>query len=120
MTDTPQPYSPRYTFQTTEIEDFRLGLGGAVLNGHGSFTESDAPPVPNLIAPQGRLHLALENGTALLHALAQSGLLPTQQIAMAQMMLGMLAQPDGSGDRLTSTLDFGPGTRLLVNGQRLR
>ena len=54
-----------------------------------------------------------------LTALAQSGLLPQQQLMGAQMKLGMVTRPDGP-DRVTSDLEFGPGERFVVNGIQMR
>lgn len=110
---------PRFKFHAADLEDLRLGLGGAVLSGYGAFVEN-TDPVPGQPAPQGTLHLALDKGRALLLSLVQAGLIPQQQLNAVQMMLSMFAQPDGDGDRLTSTLEFGPSTRMVINGTQVR
>lgn len=104
-------------FAPLTIQSLRLGLGGALLTGAGELLLS-----PSLIRTEaeGRLSFTLDNGLALLRGLVQAGVIPQDKLMGMQMMLGMIAKPDGDGDRLISNIDVGPGERLVVNGTQIR
>jgi hypothetical protein len=55
----------------------------------------------------------------LIDTLSTMGLLPTDQVMGARMMLGLFTVPVGD-DELTSTIEVNAEGHILANGQRLQ
>ncbi|WP_138465032.1 DUF2125 domain-containing protein [Poseidonocella sp. HB161398] len=111
------PMAVPFGIDAVEIRKLLLSLGGAVLEGQGAFQlETGAEGLPE---PVGKMDLSLENGLALLDGLIAAGVIPQEQAFGLRMMLGVVARPDGDGDRLVSEIELEPGRNLVLNGMRM-
>lgn len=104
------------------VNDLRLAVAGAELEGNGAFTfdNTDLSTFPGMPKPTGALDLELTGGNQLLDTLVAMGILPQEQAMGARMMLGLFARPGSGPDSLTSRIEINDEGQVLANGQRLR
>lgn len=107
---------PPATLHQVTLQDFLVGFENARVTGQGAvdFSNEGSEPMPNA----GALNFTLEGVPALLEKLGGLPMVDAQIIAGAQGMLGMFTSA-GAGDTLTSTIEFGEGGAVTVNGQRV-
>lgn len=112
---------PPVDFEVLTLENLRLAVAGAELTGAGGLDFSQAPEgaLPGMPGVSGQITLGLAGGNALVGTLVAMGLVPQEQAAMAQMMMGMLARPVGD-DQLESVIELGADGSISANGTPLR
>ena len=103
------------------LDDLTLEAAGASVNGAGGFTfdNSDMETFDGLPRPEGSVTIDIVGLNQLMGALVQLGVLPQDQMMMAQMMIGMFAEQTGE-DSLTTTIEVNDQGHLIANGQRLQ
>ncbi len=104
------------------IDRLTVDAVGAKLEGMGTLTfdNSDRTTLPGFPKPVGDVTFNLAGANALLDKLVSLGLLPSEQVMGARMMLGVFAVPGPAPDTLTSTIEFNEEGQILANGQRIR
>ncbi len=102
------------------INDLRLTLAGAALNGSGAFTFDTPPGLATLPKPTGNLSLRLVGANQLIDTLVGMGLLPQEQAMGARMMMGLLAVPGDGPDTLVSQIEINAQGHVIANGQRIQ
>ncbi len=114
--------TPPGELHTIDLTEIRLAAVGAELTGKGAFTfdNEDLVTFDGLPRPTGAIDLRLVGGNALLDKLAAMGLIPSDQLMGARMMLGLFARPGDGPDTLVSKIEVTPEGAVLANGQRLR
>ncbi|MEM6309184.1 MAG: hypothetical protein AAF754_03965 [Pseudomonadota bacterium] len=102
------------------INKIDVSAAGAQLNGAGAFTfdSTDKQTFVGYPRPEGAIEFQLKGGTALLGTLVQLGLLPQQQMMLAQIVMGMFTIPIGD-DHISSKLEVTQEGGILANGQPL-
>jgi hypothetical protein len=103
------------------LNELLVRFAGAEISGTGAFTFdlNDMTTFPGMPKPVGSIDLAINGANGLMGKLAQMGLIPQDQVMMAQMMMGMFAVPVGD-DMLTSTIEVTADGGILANGQRIQ
>lgn len=113
--------TPPGELHTLNLDEFLIEFGGADISATGAFTfDNDKPSmVPGLAQPTGAIDIAINGANALMGKLVQMGLVPEDQVMMAQMMMGMFAVPAGD-DMLTSKIEFMADGGIFANGQQIQ
>lgn len=101
------------------LNELFLSIAGATLSGTGNATFIDRDDVKEAQLPlkTGQATLALTGGTALIDTLSQTGLIPPQMSASAQMMLSMFARPGETADSYITDIELNEQGALTINGQ---
>lgn len=94
---------------------------GASVEGDGAFTfdNSDMTTFEGFPRPEGKIDLRLKGLNTLIENLAKLGVVPSDQVMGARMMLGLFTTPVGE-DELTSTIEVNAEGHVIANGQRLQ
>ncbi|OOY22923.1 hypothetical protein BMI91_15775 [Thioclava sediminum] len=108
--------APPMQVDTVDINNIKLSMVGADLNGKGALELKNGGPMP---MPTGKIDLTLTGANALMDKLVAMGLVPQDQIMFGRMMLGLYAKPTGD-DAYESQVEFQDGGEILVNGQRVQ
>ena len=112
---------PPFDISTVTLAGLLLGVGDASLTGSGAFTfegglqASIGAGVPN---GTGDFLFELIGGNAFLQRLVSAGIVPQEQMFVAQMMMNGLGQSVGN-DHLRSEIAIRPGGVVTVNGAPL-
>jgi hypothetical protein len=106
---------------SVDINEVNIAFGGASVTGTGSFTldNTDMTTFPGMPKPTGAVDLQLNGVNKLIETLSTMGLLPSEQVMGARMMLGMFATPVGD-DQLTSRIEVTEDGQIIANGQRIQ
>jgi hypothetical protein len=112
---------PPGEIHSLSLNDLTLAVAGARVTGTGGFTfdNSDTTTIPGFPRPEGKIDLTASGVNGLIDTLSTMGLLPTDQVMGARMMLGLFTVPVGD-DELTSTIEVNAEGHILANGQRLQ
>ncbi|SDE69392.1 DUF2125 domain-containing protein [Limimaricola pyoseonensis] len=107
--------------QALTLERLVLRLAGAELLGDGAFTfdNSDFETFEGIPRPEGQIDLRISGLNGLMQNLSTLGVIPTDQLMGARMMLGLFTTPVGE-DELTSTIEINAEGQVIANGQRLQ
>jgi len=105
-----------------KIDRLTVDAVGAKINATGdvAFDNSDKSTLPGIPKPVGDINIDVAGANALLDKLVAMGLLPTEQVLGARMMLGVFAVPGDAPDTLKSKIEFTDQGQILANGQRLK
>lgn len=109
-----------------EVEEARLALNlealGAAVEAEGDFAfdNDDTTTFDGMPAPTGTLVIEARGIDALLDTLTEMGLVPSDQLMPARLMLGLFARPDGEGGYRSEIAVDGDTGEVTANGQRLR
>lgn len=106
---------------TLSLNELVISGVGASVTGTGDFTfdNTDLDTFDGLPRPEGSATFVIRGANALLDTLVEMGLVPSDQVMGARMMLGLFATPTGE-DELTSVIEVNEQGHLLANGQRLQ
>ena len=107
--------------ESVNLNELNIAFGGASVTGSGAVTldNTDMTTLPGMPKPTGAIDLQLTGVNGLMDALVSMGLLPSDQVMGARMMLGMFATATGD-DQMTSRIEFTEDGQILANGQRLQ
>lgn len=125
LSDALQSREPVYgqdgQIESLQLREFRLsGLGAEVTaDGAFSFDNSDLVTFDGAPRPTGEATLVVRGLNQLMDGLTNAGLIASDDIFMARMMLGAFMTPSGE-DELTSDFEITPDGKVFSNGQRLR
>ncbi|MEX0350891.1 MAG: DUF2125 domain-containing protein [Paracoccaceae bacterium] len=101
-----------------------IDMAGAKLTGTGdlSFDNDDTETYGGVPKPVGGFDLTLNGINTLIDNLISIGLIQDQDAMGARMMLGIVTNPDPSGDKdaLISQIELTEDGHILANGQRLK
>ena len=102
--------------------EMRLEAVGASVEATGEFTfdNADTTTFPGSPAPTGTLDITASGIDALLDTLTEMGLVPSDQLMPARMMLGLFARSDGEGGYVSAISVDGATGEVTANDQRLR
>lgn len=107
-------------FLALALETLNLSFAGAQIVASGSAeVPQELREHASVAEMTGAVEIKMTNITTLLDSLAGIGLLPPQQNAMAQMMLGMLARPGENAGELVSRIERTEAGEILANGMPL-
>ena len=107
--------------QTINLNQLRLAVAGAVLEGTGAFafTGEPSPLSAGFPSPVGSVDLDLKGANALLDSLISLGLMADQEAMGLRMMMGLLAESVGE-DHLQSKIEMTSQGHIIANGQRIQ
>jgi hypothetical protein len=112
---------PPAQIHALDIEELKLSVAGAELNGSGALTfDNSQPPMLGGVAPMplGKVNLSLSGANGLLGKLQALGLVPPNAVMGFGMMSAMLARPGAGPDTLVSEIEFKP-EGIFANGAPL-
>lgn len=89
-------------------------------NGDLTFDNSDRTTLPGFPKPVGDFNINVAGANGLMDKLVAMGLLPSEQVMGARLMLGLFAVPGAAPDTLTSKIEFNEAGQILANGQRVK
>ena len=102
--------------------DLRVEGLGASVDADGSFTfdNDDLATFEGMPAPTGEATIEASGIDGLLDTLTDMGLVPSDQLMPARMVLGLFARSDGEGGYTSEVVVDGATGEITVNDQRLR
>ncbi len=108
--------------EALNISKFTIDAVGASVNATGdlTFDNTDKTTLPDFPKPVGAINIDLAGANALMDKLVAMGLLPSDQVMGARMMMGLFAVPGDAPDTLKSKIEFTEEGQVLANGQRLK
>ncbi|WP_165929217.1 DUF2125 domain-containing protein [Shimia isoporae] len=115
---TPGAYVQPYDLK---IDTLLLEALGTIASATGAITfdHSDYETMEGMPLPEGDITVDIQGVQALLDALVETELLPTDQAAGVRLLLGGFSKSIGE-DHLTSTIEMTAEGHILANGQRLK
>ena len=112
---------PPAQIRALDIEELKLSVAGAELNGSGALTfDNSQPPMLGGVAPLplGKVNLSLSGANTLMGKLQALGLVPPNAVMGFGMMSAMIARPGAGPDTLVSEIEFKP-EGIFANGAPL-
>lgn len=106
-----------------DLRELRAAVAGAEVTGEGAFIfdNADRQTFPGVPRPMGEVELTAVGLTGLVDKLVAMGLLPQEEAASFQFMLGLFArQVEGQADTYTTKIELTPEGGIVANGQQLQ
>ena len=104
------------------IDRLTVDAIGAKVDATGdvTFDNTDMTTLPGFPKPVGDINVNVAGANGLMDKLVAMGLLPSEQVMGARMMLGLFAVPGDAPDTLKSKIEFNDAGQILANGQRIK
>jgi hypothetical protein len=114
-------YGQDLELSSLTIKNMNIAGIGASVSAEGDFTfdNTDLDTYDGAPRPEGEGKVVLSGLNTLMSSLLDMGIIDSEQMFMARMMLGGFMTPTGE-DELTSDFEFTPDGGFYANGQRLR
>lgn len=108
--------------EALKIDTLTINAVGASVDATGdlTFDNTDKTTLPGFPKPVGDININLSGANGLLDKLVAMGMLPSNQVMGARMMMGLFAVPGDAPDTLKSKIEFNEAGQILANGQRLK
>lgn len=108
--------------EALKIDTLTINAVGASVDATGdlTFDNSDKTTLPGFPKPVGDININVAGANGLLDKLVAMGMLPSEQVMGARMMMGLFAVPGDTPDTLKSKIEFNEAGQILANGQRLK
>lgn len=108
--------------EALKIDTLTINAVGASVDATGdlTFDNTDKTTLPGFPKPVGDININLAGANGLLDKLVAMGMLPSDQVMGARMMMGLFAVPGDAPDTLKSKIEFNEEGQILANGQRLK
>jgi hypothetical protein len=108
--------------EALKIDTLTINAVGASVDATGdlTFDNTDKTTLPGFPKPVGDININLSGANGLLDKLVAMGMLPSDQVMGARMMMGLFAVPGDAPDTLKSKIEFNEAGQILANGQRLK
>jgi hypothetical protein len=108
--------------EALKIDTLTINAVGASVDATGdlTFDNTDKTTLPGFPKPVGDININLAGANGLLDKLVAMGMLPSDQVMGARMMMGLFAVPGDAPDTLKSKIEFNEAGQILANGQRLK
>lgn len=105
-----------------KIDHLTVDAVGAKVGATGdvTFDNTDMTTLPGFPKPVGDINIDVAGANGLMDKLVAMGLLPSDQVMGARMMLGLFAVPGDAPDTLKSKIEFNDAGQILANGQRIK
>ena len=105
-----------------KIDHLTVDAVGAKVGATGdvTFDNTDMTTLPGFPKPVGDINIDVAGANGLMDKLVSMGLLPSDQVMGARMMLGLFAVPGDAPDTLKSKIVFNEEGQILANGQRIK
>jgi len=105
-----------------KIDRMTIDAVGAQINATGdvTFDNTDKITLPGFPKPVGDINIDVAGANGLMDKLVAMGLLPSEQVMGARMMMGMFTVAGDTPDTLKSKIEFTQEGQVLANGQRLK
>ena len=113
---------PAGEIEALKIDTLTINAVGASVDATGdlTFDNTDKTTLPGFPKPVGDININLSGANGLLDKLVAMGMLPSDQVMGARMMMGLFAVPGDAPDTLKSKIEFNEAGQILANGQRLK
>lgn len=114
--------APPGDVKSLSLDTFELSFAGASLTGQGAVDIDMSKPglAPDAPAMVGEVNMQLVGANGLMDKLVAMGVLQSEDVMGARMMLGMFARPGEGADTLVSKIELTPGNGLFANGMQLQ
>jgi hypothetical protein len=108
--------------ESLKIDKLSIQAVGAKVDATGdlTFDNTDKTTLPGFPKPVGDINIDVAGANTLLDKLVAMGMLPSEQVMGARMMMGLFTVPGDAPDTLESKIEFNEEGQILANGQRLK